>query len=74
MFESKIIIITLLAQINIQVSCQDLESPCPNIFEYQLDRNTNQLYGEVQVASTDSNIMLVNIELSVGNPVRVSIR
>lgn len=72
MIHSNILLYILLAQSIFQTLCQTYDSPCPNIFQYEVDPISNQIYGIIQVTGTNSNIMLLNVELSVGNPVRVS--
>lgn len=47
-----------------------LESPCPNIFEYELDEN-QRLYGKVRLDNPTGNNIVLNVELSVGNSVQV---
>ncbi|KAB0791003.1 hypothetical protein PPYR_02803 [Photinus pyralis] len=49
--------------------CQ-LQSPCPNVFEYRYGPNRN-LYGyiDVPVPSDDSNVIRLDVQLSVGNRV-----
>ncbi|XP_058448404.1 CLIP domain-containing serine protease B9-like [Malaya genurostris] len=46
---------------------QYLESPCPNVFTYQVDPGTNQIFGYIEV----SNIQIgqaakLNVDLSIG--------
>lgn len=72
MFLSTILWVVLFAQTIFRISGQELESPCPNIFQYHLDPISNQLTGLIQTTGTGSNVMFLNVELSVGNPVRVS--
>lgn len=72
MIHSIILLTILLTTSILEISCQNFVSPCPNVFEYQIDQNTNQIYGLIQVSDPNSNVMLLNIELSIGNPVRVS--
>ena len=51
--------------------CQ-LESPCPNIFEYRYDNNNN-LYGYIKVPTPDDNKLIrLEVQLSVGNRVQGS--
>lgn len=69
---STFLFIVIFARSIFRISCQELDSPCPNIFQYHLDPISNEITGLIQTTGTGSSIMFLNVELSVGNPVRVS--
>lgn len=45
-------------------------SPCPNIFRYGLDKY-DELIGIIEIPYPDTNVLQLNIELSVGNRLQV---
>lgn len=51
---------------------QELQSPCPDVFQYDFDQNTQQLFGNVQIYPPEDNSIHLRVELSLGNAVRVN--
>lgn len=56
---------------SIDNSQNPLQSPCPEVFQYQYDENGN-LIGTIRVDQTDgTGYVQLDVELSVGNTVQV---
>lgn len=47
-----------------------IDSPCPNIFEYSMDEN-QRLFGKIKLDIPPGSNIVLNVELSVGNSVQV---
>ncbi|XP_065076657.1 serine protease gd-like [Ochlerotatus camptorhynchus] len=49
------------------ISARFLQSPCPEVFSYQLDPNTRQYFGRIEVDDIKPrNIARLNVDLSIG--------
>lgn len=49
------------------ISARFLQSPCPEVFSYQLDPTTRQYFGRIEVDDIKSgNIARLNVDLSIG--------
>ncbi|KAK9753134.1 Serine protease gd N-terminus [Popillia japonica] len=46
-----------------------IDSPCPNIFEYSMDEN-QRLFGKIKLDIPPGSNIVLNVELSVGNSVQ----
>lgn len=56
----------ILGLLKLGVNGQYLQSPCPNIFTYQLDPSTREIFGYVEIPDLRvGDVAKLNVELSI---------
>lgn len=56
----------ILGLLGLGVNGQYLQSPCPNIFTYQLDPSTREIFGYVEIPDLRvGDVAKLNVELSI---------